>query len=328
MSEFQIKFPGKQVNVIFEDGIINSNWSFLDSDKRYLVITDTNLTKIYGKLLKVIPNLITIISIKPGEPAKSFTVYEKIIHTLQEVNFRKNDVMIAFGGGVICDLTGFIASTYQQGISYIQIPTSLVAQTSSSVGGKCGINYHYKNALGTIYQPEKVIIDIHLLKTLPKDELNYGIVEMIRYGFVKDDSIIDDLQKFNLPFKKDLLISLIERCLKGKIALMQKDKGNDENHLLLLFGSFYGQIIEVNSKYKIPYGKAVAFGMYYELAGSPYQEALLELLKKYHLESNIEKYTITFNDYINYHKKTFTDKIVMVDIKKIGLGKLIEKGIE
>lgn len=325
MPEFQIKYASRKVEIIFENGIINNNWSILNNQKRYLVITDTNLTKLYEKLLSNIPNLITIISIKSGELAKSFSVYEKLIHTLQKIEFKKNDVIIAFGGGVIGDLAGFIASTYLRGVEYIQIPTTLVSGISASIGGKCGINYQYKNSIGSIYQPSKVIIDGNFFKTLPKNEIFYGIAEMIKYGYIKDASIIDDLEKFNFPFKKEVFVSLVEKSIKVKIAITQKDEFDENQRHLLDFGSTYGHIIETNSKFKVNYGQALAYGMYYELADSPFQEKMLDLLKKYNLATNIEKWNIDFCQYLKFDKKSTSDSIAMVEIKKIGNAKVINK---
>lgn len=325
MPEFQIKYASRKVEIIFENGIIDTNWSILNNQNRYLVITDTNLTKLYGKLLSNIPNLITIISIKSGELAKSFSVYEKLISTLQKLEFKKNDVVIAFGGGVIGDLTGFVASTYLRGVEYIQIPTTIVSGIDASIGGKCGINYQYKNYIGTVYHPSKVIIDGNFFKSLPKIEVMYGIAEMIKYGFIKDISIIDDLDKFSFPFKKEIFISLIERCIKIKIAITQKDEFDENQRHLLNFGLTYGHIIEANSKYKVNYGQALAYGMYYELVDTPFQEKILELLKKYNLATNIEKWNIDFYPYLKFDKKSTSNSIQMVEIKKIGNAKLIDK---
>lgn len=325
MSEFLIKYASKKVEVFFENGIIHTNWSILDNSKRYLVITDTNLTKLYGKLLSNIPNLITIISIKSGELAKSFSVYEKIICTLQKVELRKNDVIIAFGGGVIGDLTGFIASTYLKGIEYIQVPTTIVAGIDASIGGKCGINYQYKDNIGSIYHPSKIIIDGTFFKTLPKMEIIYGLAVMIKYGFIKDSSIIDDLEKFSFPFKKEIFMSLIERSLKIKMSITQKDEFDKTDRRLLNFGLSYGHIIETNSKFKISYGQALAYGMYYELEHSPFQEKMLELLKKYNLANNIEKWNIDFYPYLKFNKNATSDSIEMVEIPKIGNAKVVTK---
>lgn len=317
MSEFQIKYASRKVSLILDNGIVDKSWYFLPLNRRFLVITDTNLIKLYDKLLSTIPNLITIISIKSSEIAKSLHVYEKLIHTLQKEKLTKDDIIIAFGGGVIGDLTGFIASTYLRGIDYIQIPTSLIAQVDASIGGKCGINYQYKNAIGTIYQPLQIIIDTNFLKTMPQVEFNNGMAEFIKYGFIFDNSIIDDIQKFHFPFKKELFLSLIERCVKIKMDISKKDEfGQNESHLLD-FGTTYAHIIEVNSKFKVSYGQALAYGMFYELKHSPFQETLLLLLKKYHLDDELEKWNIE-------NETCITPNNIRIELQEIGKAKLKE----
>lgn len=315
MMEFQLKLTSKKMHIILANGIVDTNWRLLPPNKRFLVITDTNLTKLYGKLLSTIPNLITIISIKSGELAKSLHVYEKLIATLQKEQLKKEDVILAFGGGVINDLAGFIAATYLGGVEYIQIPTSLIAQIDTSIRGKCGIHYQYMNAIGTIHHPSTVIIDINFLKTLPQEEWNNGMAEFIKYGFISDDSIIDDIQKFHLPFKTELLLSLIERCIKIQLEITKKDEFSENEAHLLDFGSAYGHTIQVKSKLKISYGQALAYGMFYELKHSPFQEVLLDLLKKYHLDNDIEKW--------NIEPDTFTiANHMQIELKEIGKAKL------
>lgn len=325
MTELQIKYSTKKVSIKIGQEIINDNWTILPNDKRFVVITDTKLTKLYSKKLTNIPNLITIISIKDGELAKSLTVYEKIISTLKKIEFNKNDTIIAFGGGVICDLAGFIASTYLHGVDLIKIPTSLVAQIDASIGGKCSINYQGKNNIGTFYQPSLIIIDLALLKTLSEKEINNGISVMIKYGFIKDISIIEDLQKHIMPFKKEIWESLIERCIKIKTNLTQKDEFGKDAQNILNFGSTFGHVIEINSKFKLSYGESLAIGMFYELSNSDYQQVILELLNKFNLSNNISKWNIDFNEYLKLDKGETTQYITLIDIKKIGNAKLIKK---
>ena len=141
MSEFLAKYSTKKVPIIIENNIVEKSWSILDHSKRYLVITDSNLLKTYDELIYQIPNLITTIALKPGELAKSIEVYQKIITALTKLGVKRNDVIIAFGGGVIGDLVGFVACTYLRGIDFIQIPTTLISQIDASIGGKCGIDF-------------------------------------------------------------------------------------------------------------------------------------------------------------------------------------------
>lgn len=327
MSEFLAKYSTKKVPIIIENNIVEKSWSILDHSKRYLVITDSNLLKTYDELIYQIPNLITTIALKPGELAKSIEVYQKIITALTKLGVKRNDAIIAFGGGVIGDLVGFVACTYLRGIDFIQIPTTLIAQIDASIGGKCGIDFINKNDIGTFYHPSQVIIDPVLLKSLPKNEFLHGLSELIKYGFIKDASIINDVQRFTLPFKPDVLLSLIERAVKIKIQLTQRDEFDLSIRRLLNFGHTYAHIIERKSKYKISHGEAVAIGMYYELEGTEYQQVLLDLIQKYQLTNQLEKWNISYAADLKTDKKATSTKITMVELEAIGKAKLVDRSI-
>lgn len=320
MSEFTAKYATKKVNILFESGIVNETWSCLDPMKRYIVISDAHIVKKYNSILSKIPNLITILSLKPGEPAKSLHVFEKIIEALLKMKIQRDVILIAFGGGVIGDITSFIACNYLHGIDYIQIPTTLVAQIDASIGGKTSINFNGKNKIGCIYHPLQTIIDPLLLKTLPETEINYGIATIIKYGFLKDSTIIDDLKYASLPFQKELLHSLMERVIKVKLSITQKDEFFNGMQSIFHFGETIGHYIEEESHFKVPYGKALAIGMYYELENTPLQKEILPLLEKYHLQADINKWKGMIQEF-----KDSNSILSDIEINKIGQAKWIEK---
>lgn len=328
MSELNLRYHGHSVRLILENGIINDAWSFLEQNRRYIVITDTNLTKHYGKLLQKIPGLETILAIKPGEKSKSIDVYQKIVSALIKINIKRNDILIAFGGGVVGDLTGFIASTILRGIEYIQIPTSLIGQIDSSIGGKCGIDFDGKNTIGSFYHPSNIIIDPILLKTLPTVEFANGISEMIKYALIKDEKLFLEIENSNVTASYSNLSELIEKCINIKHKLILKDEYDFNERRLLNFGHTYGHVIEELSGYKIPHGKAVAIGMYYEISDFEIKDRLLKLLKQYGLSDDFEKWNIDYRKYIKNDKKSTLNSITMVNIDKIGRGKLYLKAID
>lgn len=327
MSEMNLKYHGHNVNLILQNGIVNKNWSFLEPNRRYIVITDTNVAKHYGHLLKEIPGLETILAIKPGEKSKSINTYQKLLSALIKINVKRNDILIAFGGGVVGDLTGFVASTILRGIEYIQIPTSLVAQIDSSIGGKCGIDYDGKNTVGSFYHPTNIIIDPNLLKTLPEIEFSNGLGEMIKYAFIKDEKIFLELENSYINGSYGNLVELIEKCINIKHKLILKDEHDFNERRLLNFGHTYGHVIEELSNYKIPHGKAVAMGMYYELEDFELKDRLLKVLDKYNLSEGIEKWKIDYRKHILNDKKTTLNSITMVKVDKIGRGKLYNRDL-
>ena len=318
MSELDVKYPSANVKIIIENGIVNNEWSFLNREFRYIVITDTNLTKFYAKLLSTIPNLETILAIKPGEKAKSISVYEKIIQSLVKLKITKNDVIIAFGGGVVGDLTGFVASTYLRGVKYIQIPTSLVSQVNSSIGGKCGIDIIDKNSIGSFYHPINIIIDPQLLRTLPNNEFENGISEIIKYAMIKDEKMYQEILNNEITANYENLIGLIKRCINIKIALGLKAELNYDSNNLLNYGLLYGNIIDRLSNSKLSYGRMIATGMYYELQNLDLKNSFKTILAKYHLDSDLSKWNIDYLKYLSQDKSSY----VCVNIDKIGKAKL------
>lgn len=327
MTETVLKYHGHNVNLIIKNGIVNNTWSFLEPNRRYIVITDNNLAKIYGHILQEIPGLETILAIKPGEKSKCITVYQKLLSALIKINIKRNDILIAFGGGVVGDMTGFVASTILRGIEYIQIPTSLVAQIDSSIGGKCGMDYEGKNMVGSFYHPSNIIIDPTLLKTLPEIEFANGIGEMLKYGFIRDEKIFTELENTKVDANSENLVELIERCVNIKHKLILKDEFDFNERRLLNFGHTYGHVIENLSNYKIPHGKAVAQGMYYELEDFELKDRLLNAMKKYNLSEGIEKWQIDYRKHIINDKKSTLNTITMVRVNKIGRGKLYTKDL-
>ncbi|MCM1514510.1 MAG: 3-dehydroquinate synthase [Anaeroplasma bactoclasticum] len=320
MSEFIAKYATKKVNILFESGIVNETWSCLDPMRRYIVISDAHIVKKYNSILSKIPNLITILSLKPGELAKSLHVFEKIVEAMLKMKIQKDVVLIAFGGGVIGDITSFIACNYLHGVDYIQIPTTLVAQIDASIGGKTNIDFNGKDKIGCIYHPIQTIIDPLLLKTLPETEMNHGIATIIKYGFLKDSTIIDDLKYASLPFQKELLHSLMERVIKAKLSIAQKDEFFTGIQSIFHFGETIGHYIEEESHFKVPYGKALAIGMYYELENNPLQKEIVPLLEKYHLQTDINKWKGMIQEF-----KDANSILSDIEINKIGQAKWIEK---
>ena len=157
-------------------------------DQQPIIITDDNVDRIYSKSFPSSP----VITLEHGEQSKSLAVVDKIYSQLLDLEADRSSFIVGIGGGVVCDITGYIASTYMRGIAYIQIPTTLLAQVDSSVGGKTGVNHELgKNMIGTFWQPRLVWIDVETLKTLPGKELLAGLAEVIKYGVIYDGGLFD-----------------------------------------------------------------------------------------------------------------------------------------
>ncbi|HEY5575426.1 MAG TPA: 3-dehydroquinate synthase, partial [Clostridiaceae bacterium] len=236
--------------------------------RRVAIITDDNVSGIYGKMLDESIREqgldAIIISVKPGEGSKSLETLKMVYGRLSELKLTRTDMILTFGGGVVGDLGGFAAATYLRGIPYIQVPTSLLAQVDSSIGGKVAVDLPWgKNLVGSFYHPAAVFVDTVLLKTLEVRYLHDGLAEVIKYGFIKDEGILDELADCrNDEEILDKIDRVIFRCCSIKKKLVEQDEKDFGCRMLLNFGHTYGHAVEKYFGYeKYTHGEAVAIGM-------------------------------------------------------------------
>ncbi|HPQ44050.1 MAG TPA: 3-dehydroquinate synthase [Syntrophales bacterium] len=236
---------------------------------RYTVITDSNVSALYGEeilgVLKEVHVKADLIEYPAGEASKNMDTVLTIVKELIHRGVDRSSALIALGGGVTGDITGFIASIYMRSIPCLQVPTTLMAQVDSSIGGKTGIDLpEGKNLLGTFSQPQSVFIDLRFLETLPDDEFNNGLSEVVKYG------IIDDIDLFTLLEGKsgairdrepDVLQTIVERSCKIKKGIVEIDEQDMGVRRILNFGHTIGHAIEAASGYRVTHGNAVSVGM-------------------------------------------------------------------
>jgi len=238
--------------------------------KQVLVVSNTTIAPLY--LDKVLANLdgfqVKVIELPDGEQYKNLEHVEKIFDCLLEQKFSRNATLIALGGGVVGDMGGFAAACYQRGIPFIQIPTTVLAQVDSSVGGKTGVNHPLgKNMIGAFYQPQCVIADMDVLDTLDDRQLLAGIAEVIKYGLIRDLEFFEWLEK-NMALlvarDKQALAYVIERSCVNKAEIVAEDEFESGIRAILNLGHTFGHAIETGMGYgKYLHGEAVAIGMGY-----------------------------------------------------------------
>lgn len=241
------------------------------SYSKIFVITDENVAGLHlPRLLEVIGKTkITteLIVTEAGEQTKSFNSLEKICEEILAKGLDRKSLIIAFGGGVIGDLSGFIASILLRGIDFIQVPTTLLAAVDSSVGGKTAINSASgKNLIGSFYQPQLVLCDLNFLKTLPLREVRSGYAEVVKYGFIFDSKFFEFLEKNYakiFAFDPEVLQKIISRSCEIKAEIVGRDEKENGERALLNFGHTFGHIFETETKYssELLHGEAVALGM-------------------------------------------------------------------
>ena len=256
-------FIGK--NILTQSNLLDESIK----NKEVCVVTNTTVAALYlDKLLECLSNdyAVETVVLPDGEQYKNLDVLNQVFDTLLEAQFSRQVTLIALGGGVIGDMTGFAAACYQRGVPFIQIPTTLLAQVDSSVGGKTAVNHTLgKNMIGAFYQPQCVIADTDTLLTLDDRQLSSGLAEVIKYGLINDAEFFNWLED-NMPSLMardgDLLAEAIERSCKDKADIVAEDEREQGVRALLNLGHTFGHAIETGMGYGLVlHGGAVAIGM-------------------------------------------------------------------
>lgn len=303
-----INLPQKQYSLMIEKDLLGNIGQLLQEKykgKKIAVVTDTNVDNLYGTVL--IESLaahgfkVTKIVIPAGEKSKSIPMLEYLYGEFLNFKISRSDLVIAFGGGVVGDLVGFAAATFLRGVPYIQIPTTLLAQIDSSIGGKVAVNLPTgKNLVGAFYHPEAVFIDPTLLGTLPIRVLRDGIAEVIKYSAISDSKLFASLSSYRdeQEFLEHIEF-IIATCCKIKQDFVEEDEKDTGVRMLLNFGHTIGHGIENFFNYETyTHGEAVAIGMARITTSSEAlgitapgtAKALIELIEKYGLPTRATEY--------------------------------------
>lgn len=335
MKTICVNIPNNSYQIVIENGLFENFGKEIREiykGSKIAVVTDNNLYDLYGTALNdilseenYIPDFIVV---KPGENSKTIETLEHVYSKLALFNITRSDMIIAFGGGVVGDLAGFAAATYLRGIDYIQIPTSLLAQIDSSIGGKTAINLKEgKNLAGSFYQPSKVLIDPEILLSLPDKYIKDGLGEVIKYACIKDHNLFNSLMSFD---EKNELFNNIEKviydCCNIKKQLVEKDEKDTGDRMLLNFGHTIGHAIEKHMNYQVSHGEAVAAGMLritknsenlgYTEAGT--YEKIKNMLNNFNIDDHSDLINHDIIKYVCLDKKNLSGEINLILLKKIG----------
>jgi len=307
--------------------------------KKTAVVTNPTVNRLYGQ--RVLKTLTAAdframpVEIPDGEQYKTLDWANAVFTALLINTFDRRSPLVALGGGVIGDLTGFAAACYMRGVPFVQVPTTLLAMVDSSVGGKTGVNHSLgKNMIGAFYQPRLVLMDLDALKTLPKEELLSGMAEVIKYGVIWDRELFDFLEKNRekiLNLEEGPLGHIIRRSCEIKADVVSKDEREGGLRAILNFGHTVGHAVETLSDYMSRHGEAVAIGMVYAaklahrtgLCDARVPERIEKLINAYGLPTSLSamkpRPAVTrFMDMIQVDKKAEAGKVRFVLPKKIG----------
>ena len=303
-------------DIVLERGSLKKAGQLLELDRRVLVVTDEGVPPEYAGCVASRCREAIVVTVPRGEGSKSFEQLERLLSAMLEASFTRGDCVVAVGGGVVGDLSGFAASCYMRGIDFYNIPTTLLAQVDSSVGGKTAVNFGgVKNIVGAFYQPKKVIIDPETLKTLERRQLMAGLAEAIKMAATSSAELFELIEK-----SEDLdadLPEIIRRSLCIKRDVVEQDPKENGLRRILNFGHTVGHAVEGFNKGKLLHGECVALGMPPMCSG----EALgrvTKVLKKYGLPTQIEQSADELMPYLKHDKKMTANSVKVVLVDKIG----------
>lgn len=272
MAEVHVGLGNRSYPIFVERGgleRIGSDLARRNIGNRYAIITDMNVNRLYGdRLLEIMTSAGLKAQLFPfpaGEKSKTLFTVEALASRLALAGYDRQDAIVALGGGVTGDLAGFLASAYMRGIPFVQVPTTLLAQVDSSVGGKTGVDLpEGKNLFGAFYQPRAVYVDLDVLQTLPREELLGGLAEVIKYGIIRDGEFFTFLEEYRrkiLQLETETIEKMISRCCEIKAEVVEADEREGGLRKILNYGHTIGHAIEGASNYQLIHGLAIAIGM-------------------------------------------------------------------
>jgi len=303
-------------DIIVERGVLKRANEEMNLMRRVLVVTDSGVPNEYAQILAKQCKEAVIVTVNEGEESKSIAGLEKLLYTMLNHNFSRKDCVVAVGGGVVGDLSGFAASMYMRGVDFYNIPTTLLSQIDSSIGGKTAINFGgVKNIVGAFYQPKKVLIDPDLLKTLPQRQISNGLAEAVKMALTSDEKL------FEIFETKDLYASIDEiiiRSLNIKKEVVEKDEKESGLRKILNFGHTIGHGIESSENMSgLYHGECVALGLI-PMCDEKIRSRVIEVLKKCNLYNLVDFNWDKITEAAFHDKKADGEFVTVTTVSEIG----------
>ena len=307
-----VKTSQGNYDIVFGRGSLDNAKKHMNLDRRVLIVTDSGVPKEYSEKIASFCKTPVIHTIPQGESSKTLDTFKELLEVLVKSSFTRSDCVVAVGGGVVGDLSGFVASAFMRGIDFYNIPTTFLSQVDSSVGGKTAIDFMgLKNIVGAFYPPKCVIVDPDTLSTLPDRQISNGIAESIKMAATSDKELFEFLETcdINDPSSTDFII---ERSLIIKKNVVEEDEKESGLRRVLNFGHTLAHAIESVSEFsELYHGECVALGML-PMCTSEVRARLINILKKFNLPTSFEANADSLIKAASHDKKLSGDKITLV----------------
>ena len=299
-------------DIYLERGAIKRAGEYFNLNRKVLIVTDSGVPQEYAETVASQCKDAVIYRFEQGEASKNFDTYKEILERLVTGGFTRTDCVVAVGGGVVGDMAGFAAASFMRGVDFYNIPTTVLSQVDSSVGGKTAIDFGgYKNIIGAFHQPKGVIIDSDTLKTLPSRQISNGLAESVKMSLTHDTELFAMFESENLDID-----TVIERSIKIKRSVVEADEKESGLRKVLNFGHTVGHAIESNTP-SLYHGECVALGMLPMCSGSV-RERLIKVLKKLNLPIAVECDAQKIIDTMSHDKKMAGDSISVIFVENVG----------
>ena len=300
-------------DILVERGILNRAGEILNLKRRVLVVTDSGVPEIYAKTVAEQCKESIICTVESGEGSKSLETFGILLQKMLDNNFSRKDCVVAVGGGVVGDLSGYAAASYMRGIDFYNIPTTLLSQIDSSIGGKTAINLgNVKNIVGAFYQPKKVLIDPDVLTTLSERQISNGLAEAVKMALTSDRELFDILEKEDI---KEKIEKIIIRSLNIKKNVVEQDEKESGLRKILNFGHTIGHGIETSSE--LYHGECVALGLI-PMCDEKIITRVIEVLKKCNLYNLINFDWNKITEAAFHDKKADGEFVTVTTVPKVG----------
>lgn len=321
-----IKTTTGKYNIYLERGGLQRVNEYLNLNRKALIVTDSGVPEFYSKTVASQCAESFIVTVPMGEASKCFDTYKMLLSKLVEFSFTRTDCVVAVGGGVVGDLAGFVAASFMRGVDFYNIPTTVLSQVDSSIGGKVAIDFEgFKNIVGAFYPPKAVVIDSNTLETLPKRQISNGLAESVKMAMTCDEELF---KLFEMQEIMPNIDRIIEASLKIKKFVVEKDEKETGLRKILNFGHTLAHAIESqNNMQNLYHGECVAIGML-PMSDKAIKERLIKVLEKLHLPTQIELEKQIVLDAIKHDKKMSGENITVITVEKIGEYKMKKISLE
>lgn len=306
----------RSYDIIIERGCAKKADEYLDLDRNVLVVTDTGVPEMYARAVADVCRGSVIVTVPEGEGSKSIAQFERLLSEMLECGFSRRDCVVAVGGGVVGDLSGFAASAYMRGVDFYNIPTTALSQIDSSVGGKTAVNLRgIKNVVGAFYQPKRVLIDADTLSTLPRRQLASGLCEGLKMAATFDAELFAEFERGDA---EDKLEHIIARSLDIKRRVVEADEREGGLRRVLNFGHTLGHGIEAEEElHGLYHGECVALGML-PMCSKSVRERLLRVYEKLGLPTRYDFDADRIMEAAVHDKKASGGGVSVVYVEEIG----------